>query len=93
MKELNTKHYSGAESNSTLLKAVNLSSGRKATTKRFRKISFNMMPNQGISTAVLTWSRALYATLRRWRCKKKSTMDQVSFLQFVGKRKLQRKEV
>jgi len=52
-----------------------------------------MMPNQGISTAVLTWSRGLYATLRRWRCKKKSIMDQVSFLQFVGKRKFQRKEV
>jgi len=72
---------------------VNSSSGRKARTKRFRKILFNMMPNQGISTAVLTWSRGLYATLRRWRCKKKSIMDQVSFLQFVGKRKLQRKEV
>jgi len=52
-----------------------------------------MMPNQGISTAVLTWSRGLCATLRRWRCKKKSIMDQVSFLQFVGKRKFQRKEV
>jgi len=72
---------------------VNLSSGRKATTKRFRKILHNMMQNQGTSTAVLTWSRGPYATLRRCRCKKKSIRDQVSFLQFVGKRKLQRKEV
>jgi len=62
-------------------------------TKRYRKILFNMMPNQGISKAVLTWSRGLYATLRRCRLKKKSIKVQVSFLQFVGKRKLQRKEV